>query len=101
MLPTKLQLPDSTLSPGRLTGNPSLMSSHDAPVPEGGFADGVPEFGWFCLRSQPKHEHIAARHLERMGVEVLNPRIRFQRVTRHGPVQVTEAMFPNYLFARF
>lgn len=57
---------------------------------------------WFCLRSQPKHEHIAAEHLRRMeGVEVFNPRIRFKRSTRTGPAQVTEAMFPNYLFARF
>jgi transcriptional antiterminator RfaH len=57
---------------------------------------------WFCLRSQPKHEHIAAGHLCQMeGVEVFNPRIRYTRPTRHGPVTVTESMFPNYLFARF
>ena len=57
---------------------------------------------WFCLRSQPKHEHIAAGHLRQMeGVEVFNPRIRFPRSTRNGKVTVTEAMFPNYLFARF
>jgi len=57
---------------------------------------------WFCLRSQPKHEHIAARHLRLMeGVEVFNPRIRFARATRTGPLWVTEALFPNYLFARF
>ena len=57
---------------------------------------------WFCLRSQPKHEHIAAGHLRQMeGVEVFNPRIRFPRSTRHGKVTVTEAMFPNYLFAKF
>jgi transcriptional antiterminator RfaH len=34
-------------------------------------------------------------------VEVYNPRIRFSRSTRQGPVWVTEALFPNYLFARF
>jgi len=57
---------------------------------------------WFCLRSQPKHEHIAAGHLRKMeGVEVLLPRIRFQRTTRQGLVWVNEALFPNYLFARF
>jgi transcriptional antiterminator RfaH len=62
----------------------------------------VPEIAWFCLRSQPKHEHIAARHLQQMeGVEVCNPRLRFPRPTRHGPVWVTEALFPSYLFARF
>jgi transcriptional antiterminator RfaH len=57
---------------------------------------------WFCLRSQPKHEHIAAGHLSKMeGVDVFNPRIRYPRSTRNGKVTVTEAMFPNYLFARF
>src|SRR5580698_9490241 len=56
---------------------------------------------WFCLRSQPKHEHIAAAHLQQNQVEVFFPRIRFKRTTRKGPAWVTEALFPNYLFARF
>jgi transcriptional antiterminator RfaH len=65
-------------------------------------ADTASTVAWFCLRSQPKHEHIAAEHLRRMeGVDVFNPRIRFKRSTRTGPALVTEAMFPNYLFARF
>jgi hypothetical protein len=35
---------------------------------------------WFCLRSQPRHEHIAARQLALMeDIEVFNPRIRFAR----------------------
>lgn len=62
----------------------------------------APEVAWFCLRTQPKHEHIAAGHLARMGdVDVFNPRVRFIRHTRIGPMPVTESMFPNYLFARF
>lgn len=62
----------------------------------------LPECAWFCLRSQPRHEHIAAGHLRQMtDVEVFNPRVRFTRSTRTGPVVVTESMFPNYLFARF
>ena len=57
---------------------------------------------WFCVRSQPKHEHIAAAHLEKEAdIEVYLPRIRFKRATRRGPVWFTEALFPNYLFARF
>src|ERR1035437_7163225 len=56
---------------------------------------------WFCVRSQPKHEHIAAAHLKREpGIEVYLPRVRFKRATRRGPVWFTEALFPNYLFAR-
>lgn len=57
---------------------------------------------WFCLRSQPKHEHIAAAHLKTIdGVAVFLPRVRFQRPTRQGLAWTTEALFPNYLFARF
>ena len=57
---------------------------------------------WYCVRSQPKHEHIAAAHLRSQGnMEVLVPRIRFQRPTKFGPAWITEALFPNYFFARF
>jgi transcriptional antiterminator RfaH len=60
------------------------------------------EPAWYCLRSQPKHEHIAAAHLRLLeGVTVFCPRIKFKRPTRQGLVSVTEAMFPGYLFARF
>jgi transcriptional antiterminator RfaH len=57
---------------------------------------------WYCLRSQCKHEHIAAAHIRILnGVTVFCPRIRFKRPTRQGLVWVTEAMFPGYLFAYF
>ncbi len=57
---------------------------------------------WFCVRAQPKHEHIAAAHLKQEAdIAVYLPRIRFKRATRRGPVWFTEALFPNYLFARF
>ena len=64
--------------------------------------EAAPVRGWFCLRTRPKHEHIAAAHLRKIAnVEVFLPRIRFQRHTRQGAAQVTEALFPNYLFAHF
>jgi len=60
------------------------------------------DWAWFCLRSQQRHEHIAARHLRRFdGVEVFSPRLRFARSVRQRKVWVTEALFPGYLFARF
>jgi transcription antitermination factor NusG len=34
-------------------------------------------------------------------IEVFCPRVRIQRSTRRGLVWFTEALFPNYLFARF
>lgn len=57
---------------------------------------------WFCLRSQPKHEHIAAAHLRLLpGLEIFCPRMKLRRMTRRGPAWFTEALFPGYLFARF
>jgi transcriptional antiterminator RfaH len=57
---------------------------------------------WYCVRTQPKHEHIAAAWLrQNLGLEVFLPRIRFRRPTRQGPAWTTEALFVSYLFARF
>lgn len=57
---------------------------------------------WYCVRTQQKHEHIAAAQLRQQGdVEVFLPRIRYRRPTRLGPVWVTEALFKDYIFARF
>ena len=60
------------------------------------------EPAWYCVRSQRKHEHIAAAHLRMLErVTVFCPRIRFKRATRQGLVWVTEATFPGYLFVHF
>ena len=57
---------------------------------------------WFCIRSQQKHEQIAAVHLRQLeNVEVFCPRVRLKRNTRVGAKWFTEALFPGYLFARF
>jgi transcriptional antiterminator RfaH len=57
---------------------------------------------WFCLRAQPKREHIAAACLRHSsGVEVFSPRVRFRKPTSRGPVWFVESMFPGYLFAQF
>lgn len=65
-------------------------------------ADTSCQRAWFCVRSQPKHEHIATASLRLLeGVEVFCPRIRMRKVTRRGPVWFNEALFPNYVFARF
>ena len=57
---------------------------------------------WYCLRTQPKREHIAMAHIAKEpDLEAFCPRVRFQRLTARGKVWFTEAMFPNYIFARF
>lgn len=58
---------------------------------------------WYCLRTQPKHEHIAAAHLRRSieNMDVFNPQFKIRRQTRRGAVWFVEALFPGYLFAWF
>jgi transcriptional antiterminator RfaH len=57
---------------------------------------------WFCLKTQPKHEHLAAIGLRRhMKIACFAPRVRFRKATRRGAVWFVEAMFPGYLFAEF
>ncbi len=78
------------------------MSDHFSKLPGVTPSDTEGKKQWFCLRSQPKHEHIAAAHLRKIeGVEVFCPRIKYKKATRTGPAWFTEALFPNYLFAKF
>jgi transcriptional antiterminator RfaH len=57
---------------------------------------------WFCLKTQPKHEHLAATALRRqLGIQCFSPRVRFRKATRRGAVWFVEAMFPGYVFAEF
>jgi len=57
---------------------------------------------WFCVKTQPKHEQVAAAGLRRnLGLQCFAPRVRFRKATARGPVYFVEAMFPGYVFARF
>lgn len=61
------------------------------------------DFGlaWYCARTKPKHEHIAAANLSHnLGLEVFNPRLRVERATRRGLVRTTEPLFPCYIFVQ-
>lgn len=57
---------------------------------------------WYCIKSKPKKEHIAARMLRcKEDLEVFCPRVRITKNTIRGPKAFTEALFPGYLFCRF
>src|SRR5260221_8994969 len=65
-------------------------------------APASPDWAWFCLRAQQKHEQVAASFLrQKEQVEVFNPRIRFVQARHRRKVWITEPLFPGYLFARF
>ncbi len=57
---------------------------------------------WFCLKTQPKHEKLAAQFLRsQASLEVFSPVLRFQRLTVNGKKWFEEALFPGYIFGRF
>jgi len=57
------------------------------------------EPAWYCARTKPKHENIAAANLQRnLGLEVFHPRLRMERATRRGILRVVEPLFPCYIF---
>ncbi len=73
-----------------------LKKRDEATVPEE-----QTEIGWYCARTKPKHEHIAAANMRRkLGLEVFHPRLRIERRTRRGMVRVNEPLFPCYVFVR-
>jgi len=64
-------------------------------------APDLTSFGWYCVRSKPRSEHVATAHLEKIeGVEAFLPRTHRIRKSR-SVNQRSQALFPGYLFARF
>lgn len=59
------------------------------------------DVNWFAIQARPRHETFAARNIQQLGIEVLLPRIKFERLI-HGAAQSgTKPLFPGYFFSRF
>ena len=53
---------------------------------------------WLLVATKPRSESVARQHLERQGYEVCLPQITLRK-RKHGTrQQVTEPMFPGYVF---
>ena len=56
---------------------------------------------WYCARTKPKREHIAAANLRKnLNLGVFLPRLRIERATQRGAVRIIEPLFPCYIFVR-
>lgn len=61
-----------------------------------------PAPAWFCVKSKPRQEAVAARNLRALGeVELVFPRVRRTRRGHDRNREVIEPLFPGYVFARF
>ena len=59
------------------------------------------QLAWYCARTKPKHEHIAAANVRKhLNLGVFHPRLQVERATRRGVVRVIEPLFPCYIFVR-
>ncbi len=56
---------------------------------------------WFAVNTKPKNENRATHNLENAGYEVVNPKLRMRKYKEGHFVELVEAMFPNYIFAKF
>jgi transcriptional antiterminator RfaH len=59
------------------------------------------EVNWYAIQTKPRQEDQAAYNIRRLGIEVLLPRIKQQKLVWGRKKQVVKPLFPRYLFARF
>lgn len=56
------------------------------------------DLSWLLVASKPRSEFVARLHLERQGFEVCLPQITLRKRKQGKWQQVTEPMFPGYVF---
>ncbi|MBM4146618.1 MAG: hypothetical protein FJ240_10185 [Nitrospira sp.] len=56
---------------------------------------------WYAVYTKPKKEDSVAFFLQNIGLEVLNPKIKFRKFKRNKLTDVIEPLFPCYLFVNF
>ena len=56
------------------------------------------DLSWLLVATKPRSEFVARQHLERQGFEVCLPQITLRKRRQGTWQQVTEPMFPGYVF---
>jgi Transcription termination factor nusG len=56
---------------------------------------------WFAIHAKARRENFGATNLSALGIEILFPRIKFERLLRGTSQEGTKPLFPGYFFARF
>jgi transcriptional antiterminator RfaH len=59
------------------------------------------DVSWFAIHAKTRRENFAARNVSAVGVEILLPRVKAERLLRGIAQQGTSPLFPGYFFARF
>jgi transcriptional antiterminator RfaH len=56
---------------------------------------------WYAVYTKPKREDSAAFHLQNIGIEVLNPKLRSKKYRGNRFIEYIEPLFSCYIFANF
>lgn len=56
---------------------------------------------WYPIRTKNNQEDIAAFNLSQLNLEILNPKLRQEKLVWGIPKTVLKPLFPSYLFAKF
>ena len=56
---------------------------------------------WYVVSTKARNEDRSAANLAQGGIEVLAPRLKFRRWREGKFVEITEPMFPGYIFVKF
>jgi len=59
------------------------------------------DMNWFAVNTKPHREDVAAMNLERLGLDVLLPKVSCFRSVHGSQRAMNAPLFPCYLFARF
>jgi transcriptional antiterminator RfaH len=59
------------------------------------------DVSWFAIQARPRRETFAAKNIEQLGIEVLLPRIKFERLIHGVARSGKKPLFPGYFFSRF
>lgn len=59
------------------------------------------DVSWYAIQTKPRRESFAGKNVEKLGIEVLLPRIRFERLIQGTARLGTKPLFPCYFFSRF
>jgi transcriptional antiterminator RfaH len=59
------------------------------------------EVNWFAIHTKSRRESFAAANLYALGLGILFPQIKVERLMRGSAQQMIKPLFPGYFFARF
>jgi transcriptional antiterminator RfaH len=59
------------------------------------------DLNWFAIHAKPRRENFAALNIGALGIGILLPRVKVERLRRCAAQQIAKPLFPGYFFARF